>query len=89
MQHLYNPAVGDVVIVEREDRWGDRIPRHYRMYIAGTRSYLFRARIVRLCPDKRYNRVVPIPWNGGPPSREYSRSRKAYKTKIYCYSSPS
>jgi hypothetical protein len=82
MYHNYNPAIGDVVIVEREDRRGDRIPRHYRYYIVGTQTYLFRARIVRLCPDKAYNRVVPIPWHGGTPSKEHS-SRKAYKTKIY------
>ena len=81
MQPFYEPSVGDVVIVEREDRWGDRIPRAYRHYVAA-RTYLFRAQVVRICPNKPYHRVLPLPWSDSDPvvSRH---SRKAYRTKLY------
>lgn len=53
-------SVGDIVIVEREDRHGARIPMHYRRYV-DSRNYYYRARVVELCPEKRYYRVQPLP----------------------------
>ena len=84
MQHLYEPAVGDIVIVEREDRREDRVPRAYRSYVT-YRTYLFRAQVVRVCPDRQYHRVLPLPWSDDDPvvSRH---SRKAYRTKIFTVS---
>jgi hypothetical protein len=72
---------GSVVLVKRNDRDGDRIPLSYRMYIAD-KTYLYKARIIDLCPDKAYFRVQPLP-----PTADISSApvytRKGYKSKTY------
>ena len=82
MQPLYEPVIGDIVMVEREDRHGDRIPLAYRHYVT-YRTYLFRAQIVRACPDKPYHRVLPLPWYPCDSEVASRHSRKAYRTKIF------
>lgn len=81
MQHLNNPSLGDIVIVKRDDHGGYRIPMDCREYIhEGT--YLYKARIVKLLPGKRYHKVIVIDWNS---ENVIPRNliRKAYKSKIY------
>jgi hypothetical protein len=82
MQPLYEPAVGDIVFVERNHHWGDRVPRAYRNYVT-MRTYLFKARVVRICNDKPYHRVVPIPWNTWDTDIGGKHSRKAHRTKMF------
>lgn len=71
---------GEIVIVKRDDRGGDRIPHHYRQYITET-TYIYKAIVLELYPTKAYNRVQPIPWDQQE-SRLYLR-RKGYKSKMY------
>ncbi len=82
MQPLYEPAIGDVVFVEREDQRGDRVPRAYRNYVT-MRTYLFKARVVRVCDDNSYHRVVPIPWHLWDTDIGGKHSRKAHRTKMF------
>ncbi len=78
MQPLLNIAVGDNIIVYREDRDGSRIPMPERHYINET-EYYFRAVVVALCPEKRYNFVKVIDADGN----ILTKKRKAYKSKCY------
>ncbi len=80
MQPFYEPAVGDIVIVEREDRWG--VPRAYRQYVT-FQTYLYKARVVHVNGSKPYHRVVPVPWAAWDTDADCTHSRKAYRTKIY------
>jgi hypothetical protein len=82
MQPYYEPTVGDIVVVEREYRWGDRIPNTYRHYVT-FRTYLFRAQVVRVCPSKPYHRVVPLPWHPWESGVRSIHSRKAYRTQLF------
>ncbi len=78
---LPNPRPGQIVLVERDDHGGNRIPEACRCYI-GEGTYLYRARIVSINPQKRYNKVAVLSWN---PREELEKTyiRKAYKSKIY------
>jgi hypothetical protein len=78
MQPLLNIAVGDKIIVYREDRGGSRIPMSERQYI-NENEYYFRAVVVALCPEKRYNFVRVIDSYG----KILTKKRKAYKSKSY------
>ena len=80
MEILQVPRVNDIVLIKRTDRDGDRIPMEYRMYIAD-KTYIFKARIVQILDNKRYNRVQPLPLLANMPPLAFTR--KAYKTKIY------
>lgn len=82
MQPLYEPAVGDIVMVERDDHWGDRVPRPYRHYVT-LRTYLYKAKVVRVCPDRPYHRVVPLPWQPWDMETRMRHSRKAYRVNIF------
>lgn len=86
MQLLTDVEAGMLVLVEREDRGADRIPMEYRMYLTDTR-YIYRARVIQLCPMKRFHRVWPLPLQGdGVGSRFFTR--KAYKSKIRVITHP-
>ena len=80
MELADNIQLNEVVLVKRNDHNGDRIPMEYRMYIAD-KTYIFKARIVQILDNKRYNRVQPLPLMANMPPLVFTR--KAYKTKIY------
>lgn len=73
--------VGDTVLIKRDDRGGDRIPMEDRMYIA-EKTYIYKARIVRIYQNKRYNLVQPLPFSADTTLTQ-SYTRKGYKTKTY------
>jgi hypothetical protein len=72
-------TVDRLVIVKRDDHNGDRIPVAYRLYIAD-KTYIYKARIVNICPGKRYCRVQPLPSDE---SFAPFFTRKGYKSKLY------
>jgi hypothetical protein len=82
MQPFYEPAVGDIVIVERDDRHDDRIPHVYRQYVT-YHTYLFKARVVRVNGSKPYHRVVPVPWAAWDTDAGSRHSHKAHRTKLF------
>jgi len=72
--------VGDIVLIERNDHGGNRIPLEYRIPIEDN-VYMYRARIITIYPNKPFNRVQPLPSNGvGTPA---AFTRKGYKAKTY------
>ena len=81
MEILQVPQVNDIVLIKRDDHNGDRIPLSYRMYIAD-KTYIYKARIVRILEDKGYNRVQPLPLSANTAAARVF-TRKGYKTKIY------
>jgi hypothetical protein len=81
MNPLTDVEPGMIVLVEREDHGADRIPKEYRLYLT-EKDYIYRARVIQLCPMKRFHRVWPLPLQGdGTGTRFFTR--KAYKSKIY------
>jgi hypothetical protein len=80
MEPFINPCVNDIVLVLREDREGDRIPREYRRYI-DAKNYVYRARIVSINPIKSYNRVQPLPLETNITTLYFTR--KGYKSKMF------
>ena len=44
--------VNDIVIIERVDLGGQRIPFHYRHYI-NENTYIYRAKIINICENER------------------------------------
>jgi len=72
--------VNDIVIIERTDLGADRIPVKYRHYIDKTK-YLYRAKIVKICENKPYHRVKPIPLTNTEKD-DFIGTRKGYKSKI-------
>ena len=81
MEIAHHPQVNEIVLIKRNDHNGDRIPMEYRMYI-GDKTYIYKARIVHILENKRYNRVQPLPVSADVQSAPMS-TRKGYKTKIY------
>jgi len=81
MEFLPNPMVDDIVLIKRNDHNGDRIPLKYRIYISNN-TYIYKARIVNICENKRYNYVQPLPLMNSVIT-EKKFIRKGYKTKIY------
>ena len=81
MELLQNPQVNDIVLITRDDHNGDRIPMEYRTYISD-KTYIYRAKIVKVLENKRYNRVQPLPLYDDTPL-SVTFTRKGYKTKIY------
>lgn len=60
MEHNATPQIGEIVYVERDDCIGDRIPFEYRLYIRDN-TYIYRAMIIDIFADRRYNKVQPLP----------------------------
>ena len=77
--------VNDIVIIKRTDLGADRIPVKYRHYI-DKNNYLYRAKIVKICENKPYHRVKPIPLTNTE-NDDFIGTRKGYKSKIYNNSS--
>lgn len=81
MEILLVPQLNDIVLIKRDDHDGDRIPLPYRMYIAD-KTYIYKAKIVRILEGKPYNRVQPLPLSADVTSARVF-TRKGYKSKIY------
>jgi hypothetical protein len=81
MEIAHYPLVNEIVLIKRNDHNGDRIPMEYRMYI-GDKTYIYKARIVHILENKRYNRVQPLPLSSDVTLARII-TRKGYKTKIY------
>ena len=81
MEILQDPQVNEIVLIKRDDHDGNKIPMEYRMYIA-EKTYLYKAKIVRIFENKLYNRVQPLPLSADITSSKMF-TRKGYKTKIY------
>ena len=75
----------EIVIIERDDHDGDRIPMEYRHYL-GEKTYIYKAKIIRILGNKRYNRVQPLPHISSDTNSARMFTRKGYKSKIYSYS---
>jgi hypothetical protein len=73
--------VNDIVIIERNDLGAERIPMKYRHYI-NNYTYIYRAKIIRLCKTKPYHRVKPVPLTDVEID-DFVGTRKGYKSKIY------
>jgi len=71
----------DIIIVERKDLGAERIPVKYRFYI-NYNTYIYFAKIIKICENKSYHRVKPIPLNDNEKD-DFIGTRKAYKSKIY------
>ena len=72
--------VGDIVLIQRKDHGGHRIPLEYRIPITNN-LYMYRARIITIYANKLYNRVQPLPIHGEVAPAAFTR--KGYKTKTY------
>ena len=81
MNTIYTPNINEIILVKRDDRNGDRIPQAYRMYIA-EKTFLYKARVLELCPEKRYHLVEPLPFTMESPQGTLLK-RRANKGKIY------
>jgi len=75
MEHIFK--YNDIIIVERKDLGAERIPVKYRLYI-NQNTYIYFAKIIKICENKSYHRVKPIPLKD-----DFIGTRKAYKSKIY------
>lgn len=73
--------VNDIVIIERVDLGGQRIPFHYRHYI-NENTYIYRAKIINICENKPYHRIKPMPLTDNE-TDNFTGIRKGYKSKIY------
>ena len=73
--------VNDIVIIERIDLGGERIPFNYRHYIT-EKLYIYRAKITTICDNKPYHRITPIPLTDNEID-DFIGTRKGYKSKIY------
>ena len=73
--------VNDIVIIERVDLGGRRIPFHYRHYI-NENTYIYRAKIINICENKTYHRIKPMPLTDNE-TDNFTGTRKGYKSKIY------
>lgn len=76
--------VNQIVVIERNDHNGDRIPMEYRVYVA-EKTYRYKARILRILENKRYNRVQPLPYNSSDITSARMFTRKGCKAKTYTY----
>jgi hypothetical protein len=73
--------INDVVMIERTDLGGERIPLNYRHY-TNENTYIYRAKITLLYENKSYHRVKPIPLTDNE-NDDFNGTRKGYKSKIY------
>ena len=80
MENQPEPQIGDIVYVERDDHTGDIIPFEYRCYIRNN-TYIYRAKIIHIMSDRRYNRVQPIPLDDD--TSNATSTRKEYDTHVY------
>ncbi len=80
MEHHSTPQIGEIVYVERDDCMGDRIPFEYRLYIRDN-TYIYRAMIIDILADRRYNKVQPLPIDDDTIHDAFIR--KGYKSKTY------
>ena len=80
----FNKMENEIVIIERNDHDGDRIPIEYRVYVA-EKTYIYKAKIIRILENRRYNRVQPLPYNSSDTTSARMFTRKGYKTKTYSY----
>jgi hypothetical protein len=80
MENQSTPQIGDIVYVERDDHMGDRIPFDYRLYIRDN-TYIYKAKIISIMSDNRYNKVQPLPFDDD--TLQATFSRKGYKSKTY------
>jgi len=85
MEILEDPLINQIVVIERNDHDGDRIPMEYRYYI-GEKTYRYKAKIIRILGNRRYNRVQPLPHTSSDTTSARMFTRKGYKSKIYTYS---
>ena len=72
--------VNDIVIIERVDLGGQRIPFHYRHYI-NENTYIYRAKIMNICENKTYHRIKPIPLTDNE-TDNFTGTRKGYKSSF-------
>ena len=77
----YIMRVNDIVIIERTDLGGERIPLKFRHYI-DKNTYIYCAKIIKICENKPYHRVKPIPLTDNE-NDDFNGTRKGYKSKIY------
>jgi hypothetical protein len=82
MEILKDPSVNQIVVIERNDHDGDRIPMEYRHYV-GEKTYRYKAKIIRILENRRYNRVQPLPYISPDTNSARMFTRKGYKSKIY------
>ena len=78
MEPANNLSVGDIITVYRTDCGGRRIPQNERQYVTED-EYFYRAKVVSLCPERRYNFVRVIKNDG----TLVTKRRKAYKSKSF------
>jgi hypothetical protein len=71
----------EIIIIERTDLDGERIPIKYRNYI-NENTYIYRAKIIKICETKPYHIVKPIPLTDNEKD-DFIGTRKGYKSKIY------
>ena len=76
----YIMRINDIVIIERTDLGGERIPLKFRNYI-DKNTYIYRAKLVKICENKPYHRVKPIPLTDNE-NVDFNGTRKGYKSKI-------
>lgn len=81
MEPLHSPTINQVVLIKRDNQDGDRIPMEYRMYISD-KTYVYKAKIVKILDNKSYNRVQPLPLSADI-STAKKITRKGYKSKTY------